>query len=98
MTGLWWEKHLGEETRFGFNDSETYWVLGQAIAEGKPYQFGTPELRCMRTPGYPVILAAIFRATAHQPSLFYRRNVKKSKSQKVEESNRISGLFDSFTF
>ena len=75
MTGLWWEKRLGEDTRFGFGDSETYWVLGQAIAEGKPYQFGSPELRCMRTPGYPVILAAIFRAADRQPPLFWARAV-----------------------
>lgn len=52
-----WEHRYGDEPFF-FGDSETYWVLGKAIAEGKPYEYG--GLQIHRMPGYPVVLAPIF--------------------------------------
>ncbi|MDZ4779334.1 MAG: glycosyltransferase family 39 protein [Planctomycetia bacterium] len=54
----WWQHRLGERS-FGFADSESYWALGQRIAQGKPYAFG--EDKVFRTPGYPVVLSAPIR-------------------------------------
>lgn len=57
--GAWWQSHLPEGVRFGFGDSESYWQLGRAIAQGAPYQYGAVEARVFRTPGYPLLLAAL---------------------------------------
>jgi 4-amino-4-deoxy-L-arabinose transferase-like glycosyltransferase len=59
--GVWWESRLPADQRFYFGDSDTYWVLGQAIARGDPYQYLSPERSIFRTPGYPLLLAAMFR-------------------------------------
>lgn len=56
--GLWWQSRLPAGERFGFGDSESYWALGRAIAEGRPYQYG--DARVFRTPGYPLVLAPLF--------------------------------------
>lgn len=50
-------------SRFEFGDSDTYWELGAAIARGEPYAYGPREYRVMRTPGYPLLLATLQRAT-----------------------------------
>jgi 4-amino-4-deoxy-L-arabinose transferase-like glycosyltransferase len=59
--GVWWQSHLPEGVRFGFGDSESYWQLGRAIAQGGPYQYGAVEARVFRTPGYPLLLAAVLK-------------------------------------
>lgn len=56
--GAWWQGRLPPGERFGFGDSDSYWSLGRAIAEGKPYQYG--DARIFRTPGYPLVLAPLF--------------------------------------
>ncbi len=56
--GAWWQSRLPSGERFGFGDSDSYWALGRAIAEGKPYHYG--EARIFRTPGYPLVLAPLF--------------------------------------
>jgi len=71
--GLWWQHHLPEGERFGFGDSESYWVLGQAIARGQPYVFGSPPRQCLRTPGYPAILAALFAMVGFHPPVVLAR-------------------------
>jgi 4-amino-4-deoxy-L-arabinose transferase-like glycosyltransferase len=58
--GLWWQSRLPPGDKFGMPDSETYWALGRTIAEGKPYQLN-PERQVFRTPGYPLLLAPLFR-------------------------------------
>jgi 4-amino-4-deoxy-L-arabinose transferase-like glycosyltransferase len=58
--GVWWQSRLPPDRRFFFGDSDSYWVLGQAIARGEPYQYGTSDRRVFRTPGYPVLLAGMF--------------------------------------
>jgi 4-amino-4-deoxy-L-arabinose transferase-like glycosyltransferase len=59
--GAWWQSRLGPEKQFFFGDSHTYWVLGQAIARGDPYEYESPDRRVFRTPGYPLMLAGLFR-------------------------------------
>ncbi len=59
--GVWWQARLGPEKQFFFGDSQTYWVLGQAIARGDPYEYQSPDRRVFRTPGYPLMLAGLFR-------------------------------------
>jgi 4-amino-4-deoxy-L-arabinose transferase-like glycosyltransferase len=64
--GVWWQsRHPGE---FGFGDSLSYWTLGQAIARGEPFQYNTPEARVFRTPGYPLVLAAMFKLLGEETS------------------------------
>ena len=46
--------------RWLFPDTDIYWKLGAALAEGRPYevsQWGVPHF-ALRTPGYPLWLAA----------------------------------------
>ena len=57
--GWVWQSRL--DGRFGMGDSESYWALGLAIAEGKPYECGPEHARVFRTPGYPILLAPILR-------------------------------------
>ena len=47
--------------RFCLGDSESYWRLGTAIANGTPYEYGPLHARVFRTPGYPVLLAPVVR-------------------------------------
>ncbi len=62
LVAAWgWESRLAAGQRFFFGDSDGYWVLGQAIARGDPYQYGTSERQVFRTPGYPLLLAIVFR-------------------------------------
>jgi 4-amino-4-deoxy-L-arabinose transferase-like glycosyltransferase len=58
---VWWESRLPPGENFYFGDSDTYWVLGQAVARGDPYQYLSPERTIFRTPGYPLLLAGLFR-------------------------------------
>ncbi len=59
--GVWWERRLHEGNRFAFGDSESYWHLGLKLARGKPYEYGDGGWKIFRTPGYPLLLAALFR-------------------------------------
>jgi 4-amino-4-deoxy-L-arabinose transferase-like glycosyltransferase len=69
--GAWWESRLPDDVRFGFGDSDGYWRLGQTLARGEPYQYGSD--RVFRAPGYPLILAALFRLTGDDPATFWAR-------------------------
>jgi len=73
--GLWWQSRLGEGVRFGFPDSESYWVLAQSIVRGEPYQFGSPDTRVFRTPGYPLLLAGLFRLIGDDPPVIFARGL-----------------------
>ena len=46
---------------FGMGDSESYWSLARPSPTGQPYQYGPEHARVFRTPGYPLLLAPIFR-------------------------------------
>src|SRR5579885_1043389 len=56
----WWQSRLAANQRFEFGDSEAYWVLGQHVAHGEPFEYGSPDASIFRMPGYPVILAPLF--------------------------------------
>src|SRR5262245_12149144 len=53
---IWWQRtHITHDQQFEFPDSQSYWELGQHLARGEPYQFGSADLRVARAPGYPLI-------------------------------------------
>ncbi len=43
--GAWWQSRLPPGQRFFFGDSESYWELGQRLAQGQSYQFRSAERR-----------------------------------------------------
>ncbi|HUE73748.1 MAG TPA: glycosyltransferase family 39 protein [Pirellulaceae bacterium] len=57
----WWQGRLPEGARFAFGDSESYWQLGLKLARGQPYEYGDGGWKIFRTPGYPLLLAGLFR-------------------------------------
>ncbi len=69
---FYWEaKFAGDGFHFG--DSEGYWILGRAIANGEPYQLGEGGPQVFRTPGYPVLLAPIFLVFGDEPPVMVAR-------------------------
>lgn len=42
-------------------DANGYWELGQKIANGETYEIHTPPRQVLRTPGFPLLLAASIR-------------------------------------
>jgi 4-amino-4-deoxy-L-arabinose transferase-like glycosyltransferase len=67
----WWESRLTEGQQFAWGDSASYWVLAGQIARGEPYQFGPS--RIFRTPGYPIVLAGLFRIAGGEPPVIWAR-------------------------
>ena len=68
-TGWAWQARLDRGgQRFGMGDTESYWSLGKTIAWGLPYEYGDGRAQVFRTPGYPLLLAPIFRCTADGPT------------------------------
>jgi len=68
---LVWEGRAAGQFLFG--DSQSYWELGRAIAEARPYQVGDPPARVFRTPGYPLLLAPLFLLGGAEPPVFWAR-------------------------
>lgn len=59
---VWWQRpQIVQSQQFEFPDSQGYWELGQHMARGEPYEFGSSDRRVYRAPGYPLLLAAMFR-------------------------------------
>lgn len=71
--GWWWQSRLPDRFAFGFGDSVSYWELARTIAEGQPYQYGSPDARVFRTPGYPFLLAPIFLVAGPNPPVVWGR-------------------------
>ncbi len=76
-SGIWWQSRLPAETRFRFGDSDSYWEMGKGLAQGQPLHYG--KARIFRTPGYPLLLAGLFkicgdgRDAAHEPHVLCGR-------------------------
>jgi 4-amino-4-deoxy-L-arabinose transferase-like glycosyltransferase len=64
---VWWQQRLPEGQRFAFGDSESYWHLGQKIARGQEFEYGDGGWKVFRTPGYPLLLAGLFRIVPGGP-------------------------------
>lgn len=71
--GVWWQSRLADAQSFGFSDSHSYWELARSIAEGKPYQFDSPDAKLFRTPGYPAVLAPLFLMWGGEPPVWAAR-------------------------
>lgn len=54
---FWWQNRLPDDQPFAMPDSESYWTLAQAVAEGEPYQYGGIDGQVFRAPGLPLWLA-----------------------------------------
>jgi uncharacterized membrane protein len=68
---VYWQSRLDD--RFGMGDSETYWALGQAIAQDQPYEYGPEHARIFRSPGYPLALVPLFWLSSGEPSVMWAR-------------------------
>lgn len=65
---VWWQQRLPAGERFAFGDSQSYWQLGLKLARGQPYEYGDGGWKIFRTPGYPILLAGLFRIVPGGPS------------------------------
>jgi 4-amino-4-deoxy-L-arabinose transferase-like glycosyltransferase len=73
VAALWWQSRLPADRPFLFGDSESYWHLARAIADGQPYQYGGPDAKIFRTPGYPLLLSPLFLIAGPDPPVFAAR-------------------------
>lgn len=73
VAGVWWQSRLADAQSFGFSDSHSYWELARTIADGKPYQFDSPDAKVFRTPGYPAVLAPLFVMWGGEPPVWAAR-------------------------
>lgn len=71
--GYAWQERLGPERRFAFGDSDAYWTLARQIVRGEPYQYGSPDARVFRMPGYPLLLAGLFAFVGDDPPVLAGR-------------------------
>jgi hypothetical protein len=71
--GVWWQSRVVPPARFEFGDSDAYWVLGQQLAHGRPFQYGSPDASVFRTPGYPLLLAGMFLVVGDDPPVLCAR-------------------------
>jgi len=58
---VWVEQRTAPPEQFLFGDSDSYWRLGESLAESGRFERGDPPAKIFRTPGYPMVLAALFR-------------------------------------
>ena len=69
IAAFYWEWYSGG--KFVFGDSDSYWVLARALAEGEEYRYG--NARIFRMPGYPAVLAPLFWLAAGEPPYLWAR-------------------------
>lgn len=70
---VWWQSRLPSPRSFAFGDSDSYWRLAHALVRAEPYQYGGPDAKIMRMPGYPVVLAALLTVTGENPPVLWAR-------------------------
>ncbi|MCL2624944.1 MAG: phospholipid carrier-dependent glycosyltransferase [Planctomycetaceae bacterium] len=66
-----WQSRITGDSGLYFGDSETYWLLAEAVSQGKPYQF--EEWQVFRMPGYPIVLAPLFWLYGGEPPVMAAR-------------------------
>jgi len=71
VAAAWWQSRLHDD--FYFGDSQSYWVLARAIARGDTYQYGSPDAKVFRTPGYPLMLSPLFVVYGDHPPILAAR-------------------------
>ncbi len=54
---LVWQSSITDDSHFKWGDSDTYWSLARTIANGTPYQYGSPDSKIFRAPLYPWFLS-----------------------------------------
>jgi 4-amino-4-deoxy-L-arabinose transferase-like glycosyltransferase len=69
---LYWQAHHPDPKSFGMGDSDGYFTLGRALAEGRPYEYGPHGAEIFRAPGYPLLLAPVFWLTSQHAVLAAR--------------------------
>lgn len=69
----WWQQRLGDPYAFSLPDTHGYWELGHRLAEGRPYEYGGPDFRVFRAPGYPLLLAGVFKLVGPRASMLSAR-------------------------
>lgn len=70
-----WDRYVRTHsgTPFFFGDSDSYWQLGRAIADGTPYEHDpVRHWKIFRMPGYPALLAPLFRVWREPPVMAAR--------------------------
>ncbi|OYV93118.1 MAG: hypothetical protein B7Z73_03835 [Planctomycetia bacterium 21-64-5] len=75
VAALWWQSRLGPGQQFYFGDSDAYWVLAKQIAHGQPFQYGSPDARIFRMPGYPALLSAMLWLFGDEMPVIYARSL-----------------------
>ena len=65
-------RRLPGGVKFAFPDSEAYWELARAVADGGPFELN-PDRRVFRTPGYPAVLAGVFLLAGDEPPVLWAR-------------------------
>ena len=75
--GCYWQSQLDGSHDFGAfeGDSHAYWVLGLQIFKGQPYHYGDETAQVFRTPGYPIMLAALFRPLGKRVPVLMARHL-----------------------
>jgi 4-amino-4-deoxy-L-arabinose transferase-like glycosyltransferase len=69
---FWVNRDHATPDRFLFGDSDSYWQLGKSLATSGSYEIGDPPAKVFRTPGYPLVLAVLFRVLPDPPVLIAR--------------------------
>ena len=64
---MWHSQATEQEGYFRLGDSHGYWYLAQQLANGRPYQYGSPNTSVFRAPLLPLLLAPLTTiADGHQ--------------------------------
>lgn len=70
---FWFQTRVPQGSQFYFGDSETYWTLARQLAHGEPFQYGSPDAKVFRTPGFPVLLVPLFWIFGDDPPVLAGR-------------------------